>query len=233
LLPSFAAISIFPPIFDHRLHLPIIGIIIVLMETGLVKKLHTKKLLFKVGIPILLVMSLAAFIHSRSFRNDFYFWKNVTRTSPHLSMAHAHLGEQYLNRGAIDQAISEYKKAVDLNPKERGVHNTLGVIYANRNMHKESENEFNKESLYYPKSVEPIFNLAHLYYIQKKIKLAEELLKKTILINPEYVKGYETLAILYLNQKRYPEARCYVEQLKRKGVKIRPELLKGLGLQLQ
>jgi tetratricopeptide (TPR) repeat protein len=212
LLPSFAAISIFPSIFNHRLHLAIIGIIIVLMETGLVKKLKTKKSLFKVGIPILLVMSVAAFIHSLSFRNDFYFWKNVTRTSPHLSMAHAHLGEQYLNRGAIDQAIFEYKKAVDLNPKERGVHNTLGVIYANRNMHKEAEKELKKEILFYPKSVEPVFNLAHLYYIQNKFNVTEELLKKTIQINPGYVKGYETLAIFYLNQKRYPEARYYIEQ---------------------
>jgi Tfp pilus assembly protein PilF len=119
---------------------------------------------------------------------------------------------------------------VDLNPKEHGVHNTLGVIYANKHMYTEAEIEFKKEMLYYPKSVEPIFNLAHLNYIQKKFKKTEELLKKTIKIDPGYVKGYEALAILYLNQKRYPEARYYVEQLKRKGVKIRPELLKGVGL---
>jgi tetratricopeptide (TPR) repeat protein len=231
LIPSFIAISIFPSLFEHRVYLPIIGIFIFLLETDLLKNLHKKRLLLKVGFPIILILSLAAFQHSRSFKNDFYFWKNVTHSSPHLALGHSYMGEQYLSRGQIDKAVSEYKQAVALNPGQRGAHNTLGVIYGSRKMYWEAEKEFKAELSYHPDAVDSMVNLAQLYFLQQKFKESEELLKKSIKINPGYVKGYEALAIYYYNRGKIAEARYYIEQLRKKGVKVRPELLKGLGLE--
>ena len=230
LIPSFIAISIFPSLFEHRVYLPVIGIFIFLLETDLLKNIHKKRLLLKVGLPVILILSFAAFQHSRSFKNDFNFWKNVTGSSPHLALGHSYMGEQYLSRGLTDKAVSEYKQAVALNPSQRGAHNTLGVIYGSRQMYGEAEKEFKAELSYHPEAVDAMVNLAQLYFIRQKFKESEDLLKRSIQINPDYVKGYEALAIYYYNRGKFAEARYYVEQLRKRGVKVRAELLKALGL---
>ncbi len=205
---------------DHRVYLPVIGFIILLLEIDFIKNLDIKKrpnLL--IVILILVILLTFTLFHMENFKNGLSFWTNAARTSPHSTLAHRNLGAMYYLGGFLNEAEAEYKKSLELNPKEQMAHNNLGLIYASRGRFKEAEEEYKKEFEVNPLYDDAIFNLGLLYYKEGKFNQAEYLWKKTIEINPDYLDAYYNLANYYNQQKNYAPAVYYLDQLKRKGVK--------------
>lgn len=71
--------------------------------------------------------------------------------------AHASLGEALVAKGRIDDAIMEYRRAIELNPELAGAHINLGLILADQGQHDEAIAEYHKAI-----SIQP--NLANAHY---------------------------------------------------------------------
>ncbi len=214
---------------EHRLYLPIIGLIIVLLETDLAKKFKpkSKKSLIP-AVMIIFIFSMITFIYSNNFKNRLNFWKNAVKTSPHSPLAHRNLGAMYHLEDLLNEAEQEYKKSLELNPLEPMAHNNLGLIYANKGMFEKAEIEYQKEIAINPFYDKVHFNLGLLYYQQEKTEKAIELWEKTIEINPDYSGAYNNLAIHYYQKNNLTKAKFYLQQLQKKGLEVHPGLLKIL-----
>jgi tetratricopeptide (TPR) repeat protein len=177
LLPSFiqpnpAIVAYF---IEHRIYLPIIGFIIILLETDMIKNLIAKKNSSPIlgAVIVLVLLTIITFNHSKNFKNRLNFWENAVKTSPHSSLAHRNLGTMYYLEEQPDKAESKYKKSLELNPQEPMVHNNLGLVYMKKNMFKKAEEEFRKELAINPSNNNVRFNLRLLYYKQNKLKDAQ------------------------------------------------------------
>lgn len=214
---------------EHRVYLPMIGFIVLLLEIDFIKNLDFRKKSNLTAIILLLLsLSLINFNHSKNFRDRLSFWKNAAQNSPHSPLAHRNLGAMYYLDGLPDKAEIEYRRSLELNPYERMAHNNLGLIYANKNMLKEAEAEYRMEIRINPRYDTVYFNFGLLYFKQRKFKEAESMWKKTLELNPDYIDAYSNLAVYYYQQNNRERSMYYVDQLKKRGVKIDPKLLKAL-----
>lgn len=210
---------------EHRLYLPLIGLIIVVLELDFVKKLDFGRK--RAVIAALLVLALLSFLtvrHSFAFRDRLSFWRNAVESSPHYAFNHNNLGAMYYLDGQEERAAEEWQKTLQLNPNERLTHGNLGLIYMHAGRLREAETEFLKEIELNPFYDNVYFNLGLLYFHQGKVNAAAALWQKTLTINPDYLDAYYNLCIYYYLIKDYKKAAYYRDELVKRGGKAPPQL---------
>jgi Flp pilus assembly protein TadD len=57
------------------------------------------------------------------------FWRDAVQKAPNKARPHNNLGEQYSKLGRLDDAISEYKRALAILPAFETARNNLGTAY--------------------------------------------------------------------------------------------------------
>lgn len=153
-----------PKIFlEPRLYVPLIGVLIVLGETDIVKNLTgTRRGLFAAAavIGFFFVLSVA---HERNFKDAATFWRYAAKRSPHSSMAQYNLGWICDRQGDLDKAERYYRLALELNPRQRYAHNALGTVYERKGLPGRAEEEYIKEIHNTPYSETAYRNLESLY----------------------------------------------------------------------
>ncbi len=202
---------------EHRVYLPMLGFIIMLLELDFIKSADFKKITPKaIGVLFIFIFSAITLVHSYNFKDRLMFWKNAVKTSPHSPLAHRNLGAMYYLDKKYDMAQSEYRKSLELNPREPQAHNNLGLIFMNKGQFKEAEQEYAKELENNPDYDDVHFNFGLLRYRQGRFKDAENLWLKTLEISPGYADAIYNLAVLYRDQKNYERVNYYLNQLKTK-----------------
>ncbi|MFA6316953.1 MAG: tetratricopeptide repeat protein [Elusimicrobiota bacterium] len=213
---------------EKRLYAPIVGIFLILLETGFSRGLDSwKGWAPTLGTLFLLVHGTAAFSYSRSYRDRMAFWTRTAAASPRLPLARRNLGAMCFLDGDLVRAEREFLAALSLNPMEPMVHNNLGLIHMKAGRLKQAEEQFLLELKYYPRYVNALFNLGLLYMNQGKVKEPEALWKKALAINPDHYDLYVSLAALLYNQGRKAEAKAVVEAMRARGMEV-PEVFRNL-----
>ena len=222
LIPSFVTsnISIVSFFVEHRIYIPLIGFIIILLELDFLKR----KIFLPIGILILIILSAITVIHSQDFKDKYAFWNSAVLTSPHSPLAHKNLGLMYFDDGKLDLAEAEYKTALSLNPNETLAHNNLGLLYMDKKMYAESEAEFKKELALNPQSDKALFNLGVLYFETNNLNAAEEIWRKNLEANPLELMVHNNLGLLYIRKNMLKEA----EEEFKKELKLNPYSAKAL-----
>ncbi|MCM8761286.1 MAG: tetratricopeptide repeat protein [Candidatus Omnitrophica bacterium] len=223
LLPSLirANTRLVADFLEHRLYVPIIGCIVILCETDTVAFLDKHKMLMRsCALIVIALFSFLTFRHMDNFADKFAFWRNAVRTSPRSSFAHLALAIAYADDGMGEEAESEYRKCLQLDPLEPGAIYGLGAIYYSKGMISEAERQMKKTIAAYPG-----YDIAHLelgviYYKTGRLKEAENMWNKAVSINPANVHAYKNLAIYYYEQKRFDKAAYCVRRLKEMGFRV-------------
>ena len=201
LIPSFltSKISVVSFFVEHRIYLPLIGFIVVVLETGIIRKLELKKdLLLKAGGVLILVLSVLTFMHSLNFRSRSDFWKSAVETSPHSPLARRNLGAMYYIDGTqmLDVADHEYRMELQNNPKAQRNLNSRYYIEGTRLIGM-AEIEFRKSLELNAPEIMAHNNIGLIYMRKNMYKEAEEEFKKELEVNPFYDKGLFNLGLCY------------------------------------
>lgn len=208
-----------PDFLEHRLYLPLIGMMIVLASLKPFPHLRRRKIfstfLFVLFLIIFLVINIS---YAKNFKDRLSFWKNAVAHSPHSSMAHANLGAMYYLDGQTEPAIYEYNKALYLNPGQRMIHNNLGIIFLGQGRWLEAEKEFILEINANPLYVDAYYNLALLRYQQGRRQEARQLITQALEINPDFTDGYQALAADYSQEGNEKQATYYKNELQKRNI---------------
>lgn len=201
LLPSFIRPNLIyiADFIEHRLYLPLIGLLLIFSQTYQ-KKMNVNKIKLPFTLFLISIISLFTFInlnHTHVFKNRLSFWQNAVINSPHHPLAHRNLGAMYYLDNQPDKAKPEFEKALQLNSQEHMAHNNLGLLYLDKKQYQLAEQEFFQELEINPISDLAHFNLGLLYYqIDQKDK-AKEYWLKTLTINPNHPSAHQNLTTLY------------------------------------
>lgn len=176
---------------EHRLYVPMIGIIIVLLESWPVKYIKGRWVL--IALPVFAAAIAVNFSYQSNYRDRLIFWKSAVAGSPHHPLAHRNLGVmEYLDRNKQAAEI-EFRKALELNPAEAMAHNNLGLIYVEKGDFQKAEEAYKKELEVNPNYDNALFNLGLLYEKTGREDEAEKMWKETLRINPYYTGAYLSL----------------------------------------
>lgn len=114
-------------------------------------------------------------------------------------------GDSLLARKFYEDAIQQYRKALDINPKEAVVQNKMGIAYHQLQNMGMAKKQYELAKKINPRYSEAWNNLGTVHYGVKKYKKAIKCYKKSLELNPQSATAYHNMGAAYFGLKKYEE----------------------------
>lgn len=121
---------------------------------------------------------------------------------------HIFIGIQYDEQGKYELAISEYVKAIEINPKYADSYNKRGLVYYNQGNYEQAINDYTTAIQLNPEYTDAFNNRGIVYYALDKNNDAISDYTKAIEIDPEYAKAYHNRGLTYIVKLKNNEKGC-------------------------
>ncbi|MBA2408132.1 MAG: glycosyltransferase family 39 protein [Chitinophagales bacterium] len=212
--------------FEHRLYLPMVGVLILLPETFLFKNNWRESKVLMAGIAVCAILAIVNFIHQKNFADPLKFWQSAVRTSPHSAYANMMLGAR-LDKVDLPRAQSLIKTAYALNPDEKYLNYYMGKMMLDKDSIEAAEKYFLKEvnkSEYY----ECYFHLARIAFLKERWDEAISYLIKYLSTNPADSQANNNLLLLYMQTNQIEKAKTQMQRMQQMGIEVPAEALQRL-----
>lgn len=155
-------------------------------------------------------------------------YKQDLAGSPNNPDVHNNLGVACINTGSLDEAISEFRKALTINPDFVEAQFNLGIAYKKKGMPDRAIAAFNKVLTTNPNHAEAHFNRGTAYAKKGMLDEAISDFTKTLAVNPNHAGVHNNLSVAYYQQGNYKLAVEHYDRAVRLGGKSNPKLLELL-----
>lgn len=132
------------------------------------------------------------------------------RQAPDYSAALLNLGNLLQSDGKLDEAIIQYRKALELYPDLAEAHSNLGIALATQGRAEEAVAHFHQAVELVPDSARAHFNLGRLLLAAKKLDAAIEHLGRAVAIDSEPGEMHAPLGIALALRGRLEEATTHL-----------------------
>ena len=141
---------------------------------------------------------------------------------------HYNQGLDYYYKGDHDRAISEFTKAIEINPRFAMAYNNRGREYLRKGEHDLAISDFTKAIEIKPNDAGAYLNRAAAYYKKGQHDLAISDFNKAIEINPNNARAYSDRGIAYYHKEEYDKAWEDVHKAQSLGMQVPPAVLNAL-----
>ncbi|HEY6626494.1 MAG TPA: tetratricopeptide repeat protein [Ignavibacteriaceae bacterium] len=121
---------------------------------------------------------------------------------------HIFKGVYYDEQGKFEQAISEYVKAIEVNPNYEVAYNNRGMSYYNQGEYERAISDYTKAIGLNPKYADAYNNRGIVYYEQGQNNQAISDYTMAIELNASYAKAYHNRGLLYIVVLKDNEKGC-------------------------
>lgn len=132
----------------------------------------------------------------------------VYANSPNSYRAHQLKGQSFEAAGRTDEAIAEYRKALESNPQLRSVHFAIGNLYWRNANFDEAMQELTAELKLNPNDPETHYEIGDILFTQNKLDEAASHFLTALQFAPEMVEAHLALERIY-NSTGVPEKAVY------------------------
>jgi tetratricopeptide (TPR) repeat protein len=206
-------IPIVDVIFEHRMYLPSLGILLVIsvLPVMIIERFQQKWVAVTVFLSVIMtVLVFTGITHSRNkvWTDKIVFWQDVVNKSPEKARGYVQLGISYDEKGDLDRAIKYFKKAISLGSSDSNSNAYVGLGRSLGKLGRTNEaiKEFREAVRINPHNAEAHSNLGtafgQLGQINEAIKEFEEALR----INPYNAGAHDSLGISFYKLGRTDEA---------------------------
>jgi len=173
---------------------------------------------------LLTAYGLRTVARNLDWRAEIPFYKKTITMAPSIPELHILLGEAYLRREMIPQALMETRLAASMKHDYVEAANNLGQIYSMMNEPAEAAEQY-RLAIEDAQKLGAEYAMARAYnnlaYETNRLgKTGDAILlyRKAIQINPEFAGAYNNLGYLFLQRGQYPEAEVEL----RRAVELEP-----------
>ncbi len=191
--------SLFPisdVINEHRLYLPMAGFGLA-VTAALIRLFHSRTILVSVFGIVIAVFSVLSYIRNEAWGDKPAFWQDIARKSPNKARVHNNLGIIYADAGRVDEALAEYRKAVELDGNYAHPHNNLANIYFKQDRFAEAREELAQALAVDPDYPGGYYNLGNVAWAEEKFDEAAEHYAAAIRLRPSFVPAMVALGKCY------------------------------------
>lgn len=129
LLPGLLLAGDSNAFLDHRLYLPLVGLMILLLDLKILDISAWGRTAKLAGFLLIILLGSFSFVYSRSFRDDIRCWTRAVKKSPNSAVAHNALGLAYSQRNNSREAEVQCRAAWQKTPKLVKAGLNLGILY--------------------------------------------------------------------------------------------------------
>lgn len=186
-------------IFEHRVYLPSVGM---LLAASVVagRLLARWRLLPVVAVVVVVVLAGATYARNQVWADEITLWRDVVTKSPKKARVHHSLGHAYLIQGRLDEAVTELRTSIQLDPNFPDAHNSLGVAYGQQGQGEASIQEYQTAIRVKPNYAQAYFNLGVAYGERGQITEAIQEYRAAVQIKPDFPEVHYNLGQAYLAQ---------------------------------
>src|SRR6266851_2463568 len=132
--------------------------------------------------------------------------KKAVELDPKLPLAHALLGELYLYKSRLPEAIEQFQKELELNPGEAGVYYKLADAYSRTQKYEEAEKLLQRSIWLDATSTGPYILMGKVLEKKGETALAVRALQRAIAMDPNNPMPHHLLGQAYRELGRTDEA---------------------------
>ena len=158
-------------------------------------------------------------------------WAHALACTSQNSTTEYGFGLALANLGRLDEAMSHYRKALELNPNDAEAHHNLGVVYAGQGRFDEAMHHCRKALDINPDYAYAHYDLGTMLARQDRLDEAIEHYQKAVESKPDYAEAHYNLGVAWGNRGRFDEAVAAFQ----KALDIKPdyaEAYNNLGVAL-
>ncbi|MDH3827758.1 MAG: tetratricopeptide repeat protein, partial [Desulfobacterales bacterium] len=213
LFPVYNIIPIYNPFAERFLYIPLIGycLLVAMAFNTLMNKRLSETVPVKVlsSVAIIALLSFYAMItiaRNLDWKDSLTLWSKTVITSPDSSIAHGSLGRAYQDLGRLEEAIREYKKAIEIFPNNYKAYYNLGVLYDGQGALKEAVANYKRTIAINPAFIDAQFNLGNIYHNQGLLEEAIQQYRKVTELDPADFEARNNLGVAYARRGKFDQA---------------------------
>ncbi len=217
LLPESSLVPITDAIFEHRLYLPLLGLVMVLVEIGAwwlgrrenkaVEFGKTQAASLMVAVSLLIaVLGWATWQRNIVWQSKISIWQDSANKSPLKGRPHNNLGLHLLTKGETGRAVTAFTEAIMVDETYAEPHNNLGMILIQKGKLDEAEVELEEALRLKPIYPHAMNNLGAIYLQRKETDKAEEMFRQAISNDNRYAGARDNLGMVLIQTDRLAEA---------------------------
>lgn len=146
---------------------------------------------------ILLALGTATYQRNLVWKSEPSLWLDVVKKVPWNDRARVNLGNEHLKNHLLNEAIAEFNKAIEINPRRYSACYNLALAYEKKGRLKEAIDFYQKVLTIKPDLVEAIVNLGTIYLQQNQTDNAITQYGKALSIKPDLPEAHWNLGLAY------------------------------------
>jgi tetratricopeptide (TPR) repeat protein len=216
---------------DRYTYLPQIGIYVAV--TWWVARLEAGRAAFGVLMASIVgALMFCAWKQTTHWKNNKTLWTHALNCTTRNYVAHFNLGNALRQEGKLDEAMSQYRSALQIRPDYPQAHNNLGKSFLQKGQVDNAITQFQQALQINPGLATAHYNLGAALFEKGKVDEAIAQYQLALQLSPGYAQGHFDLAVAFLQKGRVTEAITENQ----KGLQIDPgnaEACYNLGLSLR
>ncbi|MFM8770993.1 MAG: hypothetical protein ACKOE4_03070 [Candidatus Kapaibacterium sp.] len=221
--------------YEHRLYLPIMGIIMFLFSTDVVTRLGNRQILLG-GVVLGTLLFVMSFVRQDAFRDRSVFWESAVQGSPNSAFCLMNLGSTYMMSGDPRRESDGerlIRQAHRIDSTIPFINYYMGQLYWRRNQHLQAEPFLRNEYKTRPHWAELSFMLAQCAIERRDLSQGQKYLEQYISLNPFDQMASNNLLLVCLDAGRFDDAARNASLIEANGLivpqKIRDRITGGLN----
>ncbi len=207
---------------EHRMYLPLAGVLVLLVVgayagwTRLRERAKRDKWLR--ALPALLVSLIVLCLggltlrRNLDYQSEYSIWQDTVLKRPTSPTAHNNLGYYTLaQKGRVDEAISLYQKALELDSNYAEAHNNLAMALLQKGQVDEAVTHSKNAMELKPGFAEATNNLGNALFQRGQVDEAIICFKNALKLKPNFALAHNNLGIAYLHMGHVDKALFYCQ----------------------
>jgi len=182
---------------DRFMYFPMIGLSIASTWgfSDLIASVHHRKRVSALfAMIILVVLAVLSWRQVHVWRDSITLFTHAHKTIANNHRAHNNLGAAHVVRGEMEEAMAEYKRALEMRPNYAAAHNNLGLLLGDLGAHQEALEHFKSALEQEPDRADMLNNTGNAYVNLNQWENATRHYQRAIVLKRDYAEAYNNLA---------------------------------------
>lgn len=212
LAPTSSFVPIRHMAFEHRMYLPLVGVVGLAVFGGHELLRHRRGAATAVALLAAVALSIRTVVRLHDYRSDAALWKTVLDAQPRHADAHVNYGLALYEAGDLDGAMQHYQQALDLRPSYLEAVLNMGVVHFDRGDLDQAHRWYEAAHVMAPADAGAVYNLGKIAFARGDLPAAEVQLRQTIELNRQHVLARDLLGVVLASTGRFDEAAAVLRE---------------------